>query len=229
LRHADAVIVHSRGLAKGAAASLDIPPSRIHVIPHGQYAFFDRKRFTRSDARARLNIPKEGIVILCLGVIREYKGIDTALEALAHLPTKYILVIAGHNWEPWDKYRAIIDAHALADRVRIDLRYIPDEELELFYKAADVSLLSYKNFEGQSGQAITAAAFGVPIVASQVGGLVDLIEPEFTAKPGDAIAFANSIKAAVNRGTTTVIPGAAPSWPEVALKTEVLYRHLTMS
>jgi glycosyltransferase involved in cell wall biosynthesis len=224
-KRADQVIVHSPTLAQLAQARLAIPKTMLTVIPHGRYDF-DRNRFDQMNARLQLRLPGDKILLLCFGTIRDYKGIDTALEVLALLPPKIHLVIAGEPWVSWEHYDQLIERLGIRDRVHLDLRYIPDEETEIYYRAADVCLLPYKDFEGQSGQALTAAAFGLPIVASRVGGLQDLILDQFLVRSKDTDGFRKAILDALEMKQTTLRPGASPSWNEVAKTTATFYRRL---
>ncbi|MCA1812082.1 MAG: glycosyltransferase [Halobacteriales archaeon] len=223
LHAADLVVVHADSLVEGAMAEYGLGRAALRVVPQGRYDDFDRHRLDRAQARRLLDLPPDATVLLCFGTIRDYKGLDVAIRTLALLPANHLLLVAGHCWEPWEKYAAILRETGTAGRVRTDLRYIPDEEVEAYFKAADVSLLPYKNFEGQSAQALTAATFGVPIVASRLGGLTAILLPEFLVEPTDTAGFAAAVQAAARRGASTVRPGATPTWAEVAAQTVALY------
>ena len=66
-----------------------------------------------------------------------------------------------------DVRRAIAEGEG-ADRVRCELEYIPDSETEVYFKAADVVVLPYKNIF-ESGVVFLAYRFGLPVIASDVG------------------------------------------------------------
>ena len=117
MRRMDAVIVHSPSLIEEAERELRVPRDRIHVVPHGPYDGFDRGRFTRAEARKRLGLAEDDVALLQFGIVRDYKGLDVAIEALALLPPRYKLVIAGECWEDWSRYQKLVEERGLASRV----------------------------------------------------------------------------------------------------------------
>jgi len=74
-------------------------PSR--RVPHPLYAQFDRGRFTRASARARLGLDADGEIALFFGYVRRYKGLDTLLEAWPRVRARRpaTLVVAGDFYE----------------------------------------------------------------------------------------------------------------------------------
>jgi glycosyltransferase involved in cell wall biosynthesis len=152
----------------------------------------------RSAARRRLDLPPAARVLLVFGFVRPYKGLETTLRALASLPSDVHLLVAGEFYEPKEPYVAAIERLAVTDRVRIVDRYIPRGDVGVFFDAADLVVLSYQRAT-QSGILPLAWRFGVPVVASRVGGLLEQIrdgEDGLLVPPGDAGALA----AAVMRG-----------------------------
>ncbi len=74
--------------------------------------------------------------------------------------------------------------------------FIPDEQTELYFKAADVLVLPYRSIY-QSGILFLAYSFGLPVLASDVGGLKDEIvegKTGFSFRPQDAVALAKAIE-----------------------------------
>lgn len=124
-------------------------------------------------ARERLGLPIDGPLLLCLGLVRRYKGFDLALEAfpevLAARPDA-TLVVAGEAYD--DELEEALTR--LPDGVRKRIvrsdRYVPDAEVPLFYSAADLLLLPYRSAT-QSGALAAAAHFGLPVVVSDLPGL----------------------------------------------------------
>ena len=81
----------------------------------------------------------------------------------------------------------MIESEALRDHVTARIEYIPDEDTELYFKAADVLILPYRSIF-QSGVLFLAYSFGLPVIASDVGTFrEDVVEGEtgFLCRPGD--------------------------------------------
>jgi len=223
LRHADQVLVHTHGMAEAAMAAYSLPAGKVRVVPMAVFAGFDRGAFTRTQARRHLGLRPEDVVGLMFGAIRPYKGVEVALEALARLPPHFKLVVAGRAWENWDIHHRRIQALGLEDRVTARTDYIPDSEVELYHKAADAALFPYLKFEAQSAAGLTAVSFGLPIVASDLGGFHDLVDPGFLVAPGEPVQLAAAFARAAARGRPTTRAGAAPTWNDVATRIHALY------
>ena len=166
------------------------PRRRVH---HPLYAQFDRGRFTRESARAALRL--DGDVVLFFGYVRAYKGLDTLLEAWPAVRAKRAatLVVAGEFYEDEAPYRRL--AAAAGDSVRLLSRYVPDDEVEALFKAADVAVLPYRSAT-QTGVTHVAYALGLPVITTNVGGLAETVMPGDTGlvvPPEDPAALAHAI------------------------------------
>lgn len=192
------IIVHSDRGAGFLAGELGVDPDRICVIPHGEYGFFaNRPEITREVARQRLGLDQDRTWYLFFGHIDRYKGLDVALGALGRLAAEGTLtaglVIAGNpNAEGFDRYREVIEKRGLEEVVNLNLGHIPVEDIQLYFKAADVVLLPYRE-SSTSGLAHVAMGFGLPLIASDVGGLPAVIGEAgagIIVPPGDERALA---------------------------------------
>jgi glycosyltransferase involved in cell wall biosynthesis len=126
---------------------------------------------SRDDARKQLGLG--GNVALFFGHVRPFKGLDIALHAWRLLRTHATLVVAGEAWWKGEaEYRELAKG---LDTVRLDFRFIPDSEIATYFAAADVVLAPYR-IEAQSGVALTAFHFARPVIATNVGGLPEIIE-----------------------------------------------------
>jgi D-inositol-3-phosphate glycosyltransferase len=164
---------------------------------------------SRSEARQRLGL--SGNVALFFGHIRPFKGLDIALEAWKQVDAT--LVVAGEPW--WDaKYEP-------QTNVRFDLRFIPDAEIATYFAAADVVLAPYRS-EAQSGVALTAFHFARPVIATDVGGLPDMIDGRngILVPPEDPQALAKAVDEFFTRRDRAAMERAAAesarrySWQE---------------
>ncbi len=151
------------------------PDARYKSHFHPAYTHFGNK-IDKTEARQKLNIPLNKKVMLYFGFIRKYKGFDLLLEAMGNLPDDYHLVVAGEAYDDWKVYQDIIDKHNLSSKLSLFTRYVSDDEVATFFSASDVCVLPYRTAT-QSGIAATSFNFEVPLIATEVGGLAEIIEP----------------------------------------------------
>lgn len=125
-----------------------------------------------------------------------------AADLLKKRGVDFRLVIAGKVWKAsFEKYQAMIDEFDLSDRVIKDIRYIPDEETLYFYAAADLVVLPYKKIY-QSGVLLMAMSLGVPVVASDLPGMCEVVKDEqngFLFKSEDAESLAEVLESIVGK------------------------------
>lgn len=118
----------------------------------------------------------EGRTLLFFGIVRRYKGLDVLLRALAAVgpSVKCKLIIAGEFYESYDRYARLITLLGIDEWVTVDNRYIPNEEVAGVFRRADVLVLPYLS-ASQSSVGQIARACGLPIIASDVGGLSEVV------------------------------------------------------
>lgn len=179
LKHADAFICQSGYIHE--QLTLNFASKPVYKTTLSIYDCYDLKRYDRSQARDLLSITTKK-VILFFGLIRPYKGLDQLLRAFKRLletdPDQLLLVV-GECYENLDKYTDLINELGLASNVQMHNRFIPNEEIEPYFKAADLVCLPY-NSGTQSGILMMAYGFKIPVVATNVGGISELIVPEKT-------------------------------------------------
>jgi len=185
----DAVAADTRRLAGSE--------DRIEQIAHPVYERFGDP-VPPSEARASLDLPGDGPVLLFFGFVREYKGLHVLLEAmptiLDRLPEAR-LVVAGEPYGDLSRYRELIDRHDLQDRVRWHDEYIPSAEVPRYFSAADLVVQPYVSAT-QSGVTRIATHFEVPMVVTDVGGLAEDVPHEtcgFVVPPQSPAALADAV------------------------------------
>ena len=144
--------------------------------PHPIYDNFGDK-VPKSEACKLLNIDPKYDYILFFGFIRDYKGLDLLLEAMAFSGFKnrnIKLLVAGEFYTDPKPYFEIISKHDLAEKVILKTEFIPDSKVSLYFSAADLVVQPYKNAT-QSGVTQIAYHFEVPMVITNVGGLSEFI------------------------------------------------------
>lgn len=223
---ADVLVVHADSLAAQCVQRFGGPADRVAVVPHGLYDTFTRNnggRWDRAAARARLGLAPGDLALLGFGAMLPYKGLDVAVAALAHLPDRYRLLLAGQGGTEWPRLQALAETAGVMQRIVAQPTYIPDDEVALYLRAADVAIFPYREFSAQSGAAMAAVASGLPLVVSDLPGLRDLVGPERRVRPGDAAALAECILA--NEGSMKGLH-AGTTWDEAASQTAKLYAAL---
>ncbi len=191
-RRADRFAVQN-GRAKEDLLSL-VPGARVEVIPHPSEP---RKVLPdRSAARALLGIPPEAVLFLFTGLLRPYKGWEVLLEAFSRLPSEYPeaqLVLAG---EPWGEAKRLPRRAGALRAVRLELRYLPEEERALWLDACDAVVCPYLHATG-SGIAADALAHARAVIGTRVDGLVEVVAEEesgILVPPGDVDALAKALR-----------------------------------
>ena len=171
-RMASRYVVHSEHDRHLISSHYHIPLNNIGVIPHGLYDQY--QIFEKGDAKRSLKA--EGLfVFLFFGLIRPYKGVIHLIHAYENLPedirSRSLLLIVGEAWEDKSSLSAALVSPA-ADRIQLLNRYVSDDEIPTFFSAADVLVLPYTR-ASQSGVAHIGISYGLPVLASQVGGLAE--------------------------------------------------------
>ncbi|MDR0864320.1 MAG: glycosyltransferase [Candidatus Symbiothrix sp.] len=150
------------------------PDAKYLLKPHPLYDHFGEK-ITSAEARKTLNLDVHKKTLLFFGLIRDYKGLDWLMDAMAELDDSYQLLIAGESYGSFEKYQKQIDQSPAKERMNVLNQYIDDKEVPVLFSAADVLVLPYKSAT-QSGVIPIAYHFEVPVVATDVGGLKETIE-----------------------------------------------------
>jgi glycosyltransferase involved in cell wall biosynthesis len=174
-RFSDRLLVHAESLRDEAVKDFGEHPRKIAVVPHGICA--DAVvTYEKTEARARLGI-QEKYVLLFFGFVRPYKGLHDLIEAFQSLAEKYdvALLIAGEFFSGLAECREELRSKGLLRRTYLFPRYIRSEEIPVFFSAADLLVQPYTQFSGQSGVSQTAYLHSVAIVATDVGGLPELV------------------------------------------------------
>jgi glycosyltransferase involved in cell wall biosynthesis len=193
LSRADRLIVHTH--SEYAQARALLPSTPIAVTPHPTYADFQSAAWRRDAARVALNL--DGKVLLFFGLIRPYKGLLDLIETLPAVlkQVDVTLLIIGEIWGDAALYHDKVGALGLADRVRFVDRYVPDAEVAMYFAAADLAVLPYREATG-SGVMQLAFGLGVPVVATRTGGMDEVVQDEvtgFLVNPRDVNGLAHAI------------------------------------
>jgi len=240
----DHIIVHTERMKQQLIDEYHVAEGKVTVIPHGIYDVIPQSPLTRQDARKKLNLRDDERTILFFGNIAPYKGLEYLLLSLARLKLSgvlYKVIIAGRIKDCsayWREIEEIIDEYGLEGDLIRRTEFIPDEDIEIYFKAADLLVLPY-TYIYQSGILFLAFNFGVPVVASDVGSLKeDIVEGRtgYICKPKDAEDLARKIEQYFtsdlfnglegNRAKIIAYANEKYSWASVGQKTYAVYEKM---
>lgn len=237
------IIAHSDFDRKRLREEFAVDAERVVVIPHGEYGFFERlgEAVDRLTARRHLGLGAQDEVALFFGYIREYKGLDVLLEAwpevLAARP-RARLVIAGDPVQLSADRREELAAWATRLSAIHRFAYIPFADVPGYFGAADVLVMPYRHIS-QSGVLYLALAMGVPVVATRVGALPEMLRDGDSAllvpseSPADLSAALcralgdPALRERLAHGGRQI--AAQHTWPAIAARTETAFARLTAS
>ena len=201
-RLCDHLFVHTEKMKRELIEGFGVQATQVTIIPFGINSSIPNTRLTPVEARQRLGIREGEKVILFFGNITPYKGLEYLVTAFRqHLARfdEYRLIIAGvpKNCEKyWTEIRDEIRDDVQRGRILLRAEFIPDDETEVYFKAADVLILPYRHIY-QSGVLFTGQNFGLPALVADVGSLKDDIVEGKTGsvfRPEDPADLARAIE-----------------------------------
>ena len=198
----DHIFVHTQRMKDELASDFNISKSKVSVIPFGINNTVPVTNLSSAEAKHRLGLSGAEKAMLFFGNIAPYKGLEYLLAAFIELfnaDRNYRLIIVGKpkgENSYWDQLKQVITDSSMRGRIIAKIEYVPDEETELYFKAADVLILPYTHIF-QSGVLFLGYSFGLPAIAADVGSLrEEIIEGEtgFVFKPRDSADLAQAIE-----------------------------------
>jgi len=181
-RFADHIFVHTTKMKDELVAEFSAPEAKVTIIPYGINNAVPFSELTREEARRKLGLRNDEKTILFFGAIRPYKGLEDLVAAFQLIAAQgdYRLIIAGERKkgceEYWRLIQQTIERDPNREKVLQKIEFIPDPETEIYFKAADVAVLPYTEIF-QSGVLFLAYAYGLPVIATDVGSFSeDIIE-----------------------------------------------------
>ena len=182
-RSADHMFVHTQQMKTELIQDFGVRDSAVTVIPFGINNSVPDTSLTSQEAKRRLGIEEGKKTILFFGRIGPYKGLEllaSSFKELASGNPDYTLIIAGAPKKGGEAYiEGILDT--LRDEINRgaaipQVRFIPDEDTEIYFKAADAVILPYTEVY-QSGVLFLSFSFGTPVIAADIGSFSDDILP----------------------------------------------------
>jgi glycosyltransferase involved in cell wall biosynthesis len=150
--------------------------NKTYKLFHPLYDFYDLKKFTQKEAKQILNITEKQ-VILFYGYIKPYKGVDILIKSFDTIKKRLpdaVLLIVGEIYGDKQQYEDLIAKSAFSSSIILIDKYVTNEETELYFKAADVLAVPYRQAT-QSGVVQIAYSMKKGVVATPVGGLPEMV------------------------------------------------------
>lgn len=239
-RWSQLIIAHSGFDRARLLEEFAVDPERAVVIPHGEYGFFERggEAVDPREARRSLGLEADEPVALFFGYIREYKGLDVLFEAwpaVSEALPEARLVIAGDPVNLPSERRD--ELRSWADRLGAThhFGYVPFSDVARYFAAADVLVMPYRHIS-QSGVLYLALSLDLPVVATRVGALTEmltdgdsalLVESESTVELSAALQRVLAdpeLRQRLARGGREI--AEQHSWPAIAERTETAMARL---
>ncbi|MBA4411041.1 MAG: glycosyltransferase [Bacteroidota bacterium] len=149
------------------------------VVGYCPHPIFDNygERLTFEVAKQKLKLDQDIRYLLFFGFIRDYKGLDLLISAFADermrkFPVK--LLVAGEYYSSPEPYLKLIKDHNLENWIELRTDFIPDDQVNLYFSAADMVVQPYKSAT-QSGVTQIGYHFNKPMLVTNVGGLAEII------------------------------------------------------
>ncbi len=196
LKEADKIIAVSNATKK-YVLSLGADPKKITVLHNG----VDLNRFkpltrTRDETRRKLGISNEASVAISVRRLVFKNGVDTLIEsaekAIRKNP-KLIFLVVGKGPD-FNAVKSRIEQLRIEKNFRLT-GFVSDEELPLYYNAADFFVLPSKSGEGLPLVALEAMACGLPVIATNVGGTSEIMMEDYgqLVPPNNPAALAEAV------------------------------------
>lgn len=179
----------------------------LKIVPNARYIrtvlptldTFKLTNITRSEARGKLGLARDDRVLLFFGFVREYKGLKHLIDAMPKiieaLPECKLLIVGDILDSEKEGYLQRIRKTGCHESIILISDYVPDNEVENYFAACDLVALPYESAT-QSGITQIAYGFDKPVVATNVGGLPEVVLDEKTGyivPPCDHEALADAI------------------------------------
>lgn len=226
------LIVHSEYSAQAIRRKYRFT-REISCFRHPSYVGGYPNDISREDARLQLGLGNRGTVYLFLGRIKPYKGVESLIAAFRAIRDEDSrLLIAG---EPFDEEtgRRIATLAAADSRIIADIRYLPNDRLQVYMNAADVVVFPFRKTH-TSGSMMLAMSFGKPVIAPAISSVPEYVDGQsgILFDPVDSGALQTALRVA--KGTDLADMGqkafarvANMGWADFAANHAAVYAQLT--
>jgi glycosyltransferase involved in cell wall biosynthesis len=237
MRSAEVIIATTQSYANESPFLIGYK-DKIIVIPNGININELKTPLTKEEARKKLGLPVDIPMVLFFGSLVRYKGPDILLKAFKQINDEFpeaILIFAGRG-------QLLNELSDLSKELGVEnhvtfVGFVEDDLKPLYYKASDIFCLPSTTMAESFGIVnLEAMAAGIPIVASNLGGIPDIVQDGINGiltNPGDFESVADALRSLLLNGDLRVKMGNNGSklvnnysWDEIAKETENLYTRI---
>ncbi len=228
----DTILVHCESVMEEMSRLLGVDIGKLHCARHGNFIDLYPNEVSKESARESLGIRDTETVVLFLGAVRPYKGLDRLIEEFRYLDLPDTrLLVAGR---PLDAaIRSDIESRCEnIDSITLRLEFVDDSDMQLYFGASDIVAFPYRSIL-MSGAVILAMSFGRPCVAPMIGCLPSVLDASsnFLYSQDDEIGLRRALEQAIRDKSRLPEMGAANfarakslDWDEIAAETARHYR-----
>ena len=230
----DQLIVHNHSSKESVVDLYLAADSSVSVIPIGHYRDIYESAIDASTAREILELPATGNVYLWQGLLRPYKGVESLLKIWSEhqeIFADHTLVIAGAASDQ-NYGKKIADMAAQIPGVYTYLEFIEDNRMHLFFSAASVVVLPFKQIL-TSSSLVLAMSYARPVVAPKLGGIPETLDDAnwLLYDPSDELGLLHAFKESMETDLSTLGQIVRQicdrmDWPNIAQKTQQLYQSI---
>lgn len=177
-RLSNRLIVHSQSAVEEVTAAFGQKKAgKISVIPHASFIGYYCSSLKRDQARQRLGIEPDRLVFLNFGIIRAYKGVEHLIESFKKWPHPEALLLLVGTFYTEEMAHTIRGQVQGCGNIKIVSQYVADDDLQIYFNAADAVVLPYENILASS-VAVLSMSFARPVVAPALEFMREIVGEE---------------------------------------------------
>jgi glycosyltransferase involved in cell wall biosynthesis len=197
------VVVLSQFMWDRVKAFHGIPEQKLCLIPGAVDQEEFRPPLDRGAVRAKLMFPNDRTLLFTVRNLVPRMGLEHFIDGIARLKErkKQLLVLIGGEGPLRGKLQGLIDRHQLGEVVRL-IGFVPEKDLAGYYQAADLVVIPTLQLEGFGLVTVEAMACGVPVMATPIGALPEVInklDPLLLSEGTDGASLARSLERVLER------------------------------
>ncbi|MBW8191613.1 glycosyltransferase [Neiella marina] len=171
------IFVHGRNAQKVLNSNFPSSRTKCVSIPHGHWIDYYGPKVDKRSAQERLNLPEDKFTLLMFGQLRPYKNIRFLMDSISVAEHSDVQLLIAGKFKESDYEAQISEAAEKNPNIRLDARFISDEEVPTYLAASDLMLMPYSEIL-TSGTAMLAISYGLPVASIKAGFLLDVITEE---------------------------------------------------
>ena len=231
----DAVVTHCARARVELERAFGSLPERVAIIPHPNYIGIYPGAPPQADCRAYLGLSEDEFVYLFFGQVRHYKGIDALIDAFVDIAQsgRRALLIAGQP-STASAGRNTLALGRRSGQIHVHPFFIPEHEVSLYFGAADVVVLPYRDVLS-SGAAALAHSLARPVIAPALGCLTEALGNDhgWIYDPGQPTGLRDAMQAAASAdcvaiGRRCLERVRSFTWTDSATQLRCLYQRVLM-